>query len=61
MKHYLIALLALSLGLPALRADVNILIIGSDTPGDRPYASRLSGSPPETPAFQYQAMADELR
>lgn len=44
-----------------LLADVNILIIGSDTPGDQQYASRLSGSPGPTPAFQYEEMADELR
>jgi fibronectin type 3 domain-containing protein len=45
----------------ALRADVNILIIGSDTPGDQQYAARLSGSPAATPAFQYEAVADHLR
>ena len=44
-----------------VRADVNVLIIGSDTPGDQVYASRLSGSPDPTPAFQYEEMADDLR
>ncbi len=44
-----------------LQADVNILIIGSDTPGDQQYAARLSSSPAATPAFQYEAVADHLR
>lgn len=43
----------------ALRADVNVLIIGSDTPGDLNYGNFLGNTP--TPAFQYEEMADYLR
>jgi hypothetical protein len=56
----LLCILVMALTVP-LQADVNILIIGSDTPGDQQYAARLSGSPAATPAFQYEAMADHLR
>ncbi len=57
---WMVSFMALFLAMP-LKADVNVLIIGSDVSGDIAFANVSNGFPARTPAFRHVEVADHLR